>query len=139
MEASKAVEKLWRNILKRKYKSPLMMVVMIPFFQQLTGINVNMFYLTMLLKTIGLGDCASLLSSIITRLVNLIATFLFVFTVDRLGHRFLFLEKEEEMTTQSVNGEDERNVAMRLTSPVMTDNKRDAWSPKPIVLNSTGT
>ncbi|KAK1286534.1 Sugar carrier protein C [Acorus calamus] len=91
-EVSKVVEKLWRNIPKRKYRSPLMMVVMILFFQQLTGINVNMFYLLVLFKTIRLGDQASLLSSVITGLVNLIVTFLSIFTVDRLGRRFLFLD-----------------------------------------------
>ncbi|KAK1324480.1 Sugar transport protein 1 [Acorus calamus] len=91
-EASKAVEKPWRNMLKRKYRAQLVMAVMIPFFQQLAGINVIVLFAPPLFRTIGFVDHASLLSSIVIGLVNVIATFISILTVDRLGRRFLFLQ-----------------------------------------------
>ena len=91
-EDSKAVKHPWRNILQRKYRAQLTMSILIPFFQQLTGINVIMFYAPVLFKTIGFGDDASLMSAVITGLVNVFATTVSIFTVDRAGRRKLFLE-----------------------------------------------
>lgn len=91
-EASKKVEHPWRNLLERKYRPHLTMAIMIPFFQQLTGINVIMFYAPVLFKTIGFGDNASLMSSVITGLVNVFATLVSIIGVDRVGRRALFLE-----------------------------------------------
>ncbi|RZR89426.1 hypothetical protein BHM03_00017149 [Ensete ventricosum] len=47
-------------IMQRKYGPQLTMVVLIPFFQQLTDINVIMFYAPVSFKTVGSGDDASL-------------------------------------------------------------------------------
>lgn len=91
-EESKTVEHPWRNIVQRKYRAQLTMSILIPFFQQLTGINVIMFYAPVLFKTIGFGDDASLMSAVITGLVNVFATLVSVFTVDKAGRRKLFLE-----------------------------------------------
>ncbi|KAL4186110.1 hypothetical protein AMTRI_Chr09g12590 [Amborella trichopoda] len=52
-EASKKVTHPWKNILQKKYRPQLVMSIAIPFFQQLTGINVIMFYAPVLFKTIG--------------------------------------------------------------------------------------
>ncbi|KAK1326957.1 Sugar transport protein 1 [Acorus calamus] len=101
-EASKAVEHPWRNILQRKYRAQLVMAILIPFFQQLTGINVIMFYAPVLFKTIGFGDNASLASAVITGLVNVIATFASIFSVDRVGRRFLFLEGGFQMLVSQI-------------------------------------
>lgn len=91
-EESKLVEHPWSNIFQRKYRPQLTMAFAIPFFQQITGINVIMFYAPVLFKTIGLGDKASLMSSVISGLVNVVATFVSIFSVDRAGRRALFLE-----------------------------------------------
>ncbi|THU45158.1 hypothetical protein C4D60_Mb02t14930 [Musa balbisiana] len=74
-EESKLVRHPWANILKRKYRPQLTMAILIPFFQQLTGINVIMFYAPVLFQTIGFGSNASLMSAVITGLVNVFATF----------------------------------------------------------------
>ncbi|XP_060974321.1 bidirectional sugar transporter SWEET9-like [Cannabis sativa] len=50
------------------------MAILILFFQQLTGINVIMFYAYVLFNTIGFGDDASLMSAVITGVVNVGAT-----------------------------------------------------------------
>ncbi|CAH9112285.1 unnamed protein product [Cuscuta epithymum] len=91
-DASSLVEHPWRNLLQRKYRPQLTMAIAIPFFQQLTGINVIMFYAPVLFTTIGFGDNAALMSSVITGGVNVFATLVSIFYVDKLGRRFLFLE-----------------------------------------------
>ncbi|KAK2643116.1 hypothetical protein Ddye_024879 [Dipteronia dyeriana] len=91
-EASKLVKNPWRNIIKRQYRPQLTMAILIPFFQQFTGINVVMFYAPVLFKTIGFGANASLGSSLITGAINLLATFVSVYGIDKWGRRFLFLE-----------------------------------------------
>ncbi|KAM0951896.1 putative major facilitator, sugar transporter, major facilitator superfamily [Dioscorea sansibarensis] len=91
-EESKAVKHPWRNIIQRKYRAQLTMVILIPFFQQFTGINVIMFYAPVLFETIGFGANASLMSAVISGLVNVLATLVSIFTVDKYGRRILFLE-----------------------------------------------
>ncbi|XP_031093042.1 sugar transport protein 12-like [Ipomoea triloba] len=91
-EASRKVEHPWRNMLQRKYRPQLTMAIMIPFFQQFTGINVIMFYAPVLFNTIGFGDDASLVSAAVTGAVNVLATLVSIYYVDKLGRRFLFLE-----------------------------------------------
>ncbi|TKV92828.1 hypothetical protein SEVIR_9G186400v4 [Setaria viridis] len=86
------VRRPWLDILERRHRPQLCMAVLIPFFQQLTGINVIMFYAPVLFRTIGLGGDASLMSAMITGLVNIAATFVSIATVDRLGRRKLFFQ-----------------------------------------------
>lgn len=96
-EASKQIEDPWRNLLKRKYRPHLSMAILIPFFQQLTGINVIMFYAPVLFNTIGFGSDASLMSAVITGSVNVLATMVSIYGVDKWGRRFLFLEGGAQM------------------------------------------
>ncbi|KAL5571363.1 hypothetical protein UlMin_020960 [Ulmus minor] len=96
-EASRLVKHPWRTLLKRKYRAQLIFAIAIPAFQQLTGMNVITFYAPVLFKTIGFGTNASLISSVITGVVNMLATFVSIFTVDRVGRRTLFLEGGAQM------------------------------------------
>lgn len=91
-DASKQVVNPWTNLLKRKYRPHLTMAILIPFFQQLTGINVIMFYAPVLFDTIGFGSEAALMSAVITGCVNVAATVVSIYGVDKWGRRFLFLE-----------------------------------------------
>jgi hypothetical protein len=81
-EVSSVVERPWRDILRRKYMPQLVMAVAIPVRQQLMGINVIVFYALVLFKTLGFGASASLMSAVITGVINLVATLVSVFTVD---------------------------------------------------------
>jgi sugar porter (SP) family MFS transporter len=94
---SQSIEHPWRNLLRRKYRPHLTMAVMIPFFQQLTGINVIMFYAPVLFNTIGFTTDASLMSAVVTGSVNVAATLVSIYGVDRWGRRFLFLEGGTQM------------------------------------------
>ncbi|GMH19502.1 hypothetical protein Nepgr_021343 [Nepenthes gracilis] len=96
-EASKLVEHPWRNLLQRKYRPHLTMAIAIPFFQQLTGINVIMFYAPVLFKKIGFGSDVSLMSAVIPGSVNVVATLVSIYGVDRWGRRFLFLAGGTQM------------------------------------------
>lgn len=91
-EAAKKVQHPWTNILQPKYRPQLVICSLIPFFQQLTGINVIMFYAPVLFLTLGFGDEASLMSAVITGIVNVVATVVSIVTVDKFGRRILFLE-----------------------------------------------
>jgi len=90
-EGSKLVKHPWMAILDRKYRPQLTMAIVIPFFQQLTGMNVITFYAPVLFKTIGFGSNASLISAVITGGCNFLATIISILTVDKVGRRSLFL------------------------------------------------
>ncbi|CAK8570601.1 unnamed protein product [Lathyrus sativus] len=96
-EQAKKVEHPWKNIVEPKYRPQLTFCSLIPFFQQLTGINVIMFYAPVLFKTLGFGSEASLMSAVITGGVNVVATFVSIFTVDKFGRKFLFIEGGVQM------------------------------------------
>ncbi|KAK1409216.1 hypothetical protein QVD17_35741 [Tagetes erecta] len=89
-ETSKTIKHPFKNILKQKYRPQLVMAIVIPFFQQVTGINVISFYAPILFRTIGFGESASLMSAVVTGLVGLSMTFLSLLIVDKLGRRTIF-------------------------------------------------
>ncbi|KAL2475679.1 Sugar transport protein 1 [Abeliophyllum distichum] len=90
---ARLVQSPWQNIFKsRCYRPQLVMSILIPFFQQFTGINVIMFYAPVLFKTIGFGSDASLMSAVITGVINVLATCVSIGFADRWGRRTLFLE-----------------------------------------------
>ncbi|KAJ4827443.1 Sugar transport protein 10 [Turnera subulata] len=68
-EAAKRVDNPWNNIMQPRYRPQLVICCLIPFFQQITGINVIMFYAPVLFKTLGFGDDASLMSAVITGVI----------------------------------------------------------------------
>nr|DAD18437.1 TPA_asm: hypothetical protein HUJ06_019900 [Nelumbo nucifera] len=80
----------FRKILRSRYRPQLVMSMAIPFFQQVTGINVIAFYAPILFRTIGLGESASLMSAVMTGVVGTVSTFISMLIVDRLGRRVLF-------------------------------------------------
>ncbi|KAL4330723.1 hypothetical protein AHAS_Ahas13G0428600 [Arachis hypogaea] len=96
-EASKQVKHPWSSLLKSEYMPHLTMAIAIPFFQQLTGMNVITFYAPVLFKTIGFGGTASLMPAMITGGCNALATLVSIFTVDKVGRRKLFLEGGAQM------------------------------------------
>lgn len=91
-EAAKKVEHPWKNILQPRYRPQLVICIFIPFFQQFTGINVITFYAPVLYKTLGFGDDAALFSACISGGVNVLATLVSIFSVDKFGRKILFLE-----------------------------------------------
>ncbi|DBA92500.1 hypothetical protein WJX77_003482 [Trebouxia sp. C0004] len=87
---SKTVNK-WA-IFQKKYRPVLTGAVLIPFFQQFTGINTIMFYATQLFDVLGDGANAALLNTAIIGAVNVGSTILAIVLVDRLGRKVLLVE-----------------------------------------------
>ncbi|XP_057756514.1 sugar carrier protein C-like [Arachis stenosperma] len=96
-EESKKVEHPWRNLLRRKYRPHLTRAIMIPFFQQFTGIIVIMFYAPVLFGFIGFKDNSALMSAVITGVVNVAVTVVSIYRADKWGRRALFLEGGTQM------------------------------------------
>ncbi|TQD99019.1 hypothetical protein C1H46_015386 [Malus baccata] len=63
---SKNIKHPFKKILERKYRPQLVMAIAIPFFQQVTGINVISIYSAVLFRTIGFGESTSLLFVVLT-------------------------------------------------------------------------
>ncbi|KAI3458327.1 hypothetical protein Pfo_014990 [Paulownia fortunei] len=88
---SKTIKNPYKNIIQKNYRPQFVMSIAIPFFQQVTGINVIAFYAPILFRTIGFGESASLMSSVMTGVVGIITTFISMIIVDKVGRRFLLI------------------------------------------------
>ncbi|XP_010269262.1 PREDICTED: sugar transport protein 5-like [Nelumbo nucifera] len=102
-EATSAVnEDPFKSIFERQYRPHLVMAVAIPFFQQLTGINIIAFYAPVLFQSVGFGSDSALLSAIILGSVNLTSILVSTFIVDRYGRKILFMEGGIQMVVCQV-------------------------------------
>ncbi|KAL0044379.1 hypothetical protein WJX82_003170 [Trebouxia sp. C0006] len=90
VDASRSVNKM--AILQKKYRPILTGAILIPFFQQFSGINTIMFYATELFNVLGDGANSALLDTAIVAAVNMGSTILAIVLVDRLGRKVLFAE-----------------------------------------------
>lgn len=87
---------------RRRYRPQLAMAVLIPSFTQLTGINAIGFYAPVLLRSIGMGEGASLLSTIVLVIISSASTFASMFAADRFGRRTLLLAGGAQMLASEV-------------------------------------
>lgn len=90
--AKEANREPFMTIFERQYRPHLVMSIAIPFFQQVTGINIIAFYAPVLFQSVGLGSDSALIAAIILGLVNLASILVSTGVVDRYGRRFLFME-----------------------------------------------
>lgn len=97
-----ADEEPFVTILERQYRPHLAMAFAIPFFQQLTGINIIAFYAPVLFQSVGYGSDSALIASIILGVVNLGSILVSTFVVDRYGRRFLFIQGGIQMIVSLV-------------------------------------
>lgn len=100
--SAKRVKNPWLSIVQARYRPQLTLCTFIPFFQQLTGINVIMFYAHFLFKTLGFGNDACLMSAVITGIVNVLSTLFSIYSVEKFGRRALFLEGGIQMILTQV-------------------------------------
>uniref|UniRef100_A0A5B7BSY0 Putative sugar transport protein 5 n=1 Tax=Davidia involucrata TaxID=16924 RepID=A0A5B7BSY0_DAVIN len=85
------------TIFERQYRPHVVMAIAIPFFQQVTGVNIVAFYGPVIFQSVGFGNDSALMAAIILGLVNLGSILVSTFGVDRCGRRFLFLEGGTQM------------------------------------------
>lgn len=101
-EQAKKVQKPFKKLFKRESTPPLIIAISLQVFQQFTGINAIMFYAPVLFQTLGFKSDASLLSAVITGLVNVGSTFVSIFAVDKAGRRKLLLQACVQMLISQV-------------------------------------
>ncbi len=77
------------SIFNKKYRIPLMLAFAIAFFNQFSGINAFLYYAPRIFQEAGLGESASLLSSIGIGITNLLFTILGVSLIDKVGRKQL--------------------------------------------------
>ncbi|KAK3118851.1 hypothetical protein QOZ80_9BG0709420 [Eleusine coracana subsp. coracana] len=99
---AKAENGLRLILTKRRYRPQLAMAILIPSFTQLTGINAIGFYAPVLLRTIGMGESASLFSTIVLVIISSASTFIAMLAVDRCGRRTLLLVGGAQMLVSEV-------------------------------------
>lgn len=72
-----------------KFNFPISLAFLIAFFNQLSGINAVIYYSPRIFAETGMGESASLLSSVGVGFINLIATLIGILLIDRMGRKFL--------------------------------------------------
>ncbi|KAJ8768435.1 hypothetical protein K2173_021588 [Erythroxylum novogranatense] len=91
-EIAQQMKNPFRNLMTRACVPPLVIGISLQIFQQFTGINAIMFYAPVLFQTVGFKNDASLLSAVITGIVNVLSTLVSIYAVDRVGRRKLLLQ-----------------------------------------------
>ncbi|KAK9161156.1 hypothetical protein Syun_007497 [Stephania yunnanensis] len=89
---ARQVKDPFRKLMQPQSRPPLVIAIVLQVFQQFTGINAIMFYAPVLFQTIGFKNNGSLLSAVITGLVNVLSTFVSIYAVDKIGRKKLLLE-----------------------------------------------
>lgn len=78
-----------KEFLSGKYLRPILLAFLLAFFNQMSGINAVIYYAPRIFTETGMGDEASLLSSVGIGIVNLVFTMVGLALIDRMGRRFL--------------------------------------------------
>jgi sugar porter (SP) family MFS transporter len=90
--ASRAYDRLdFHGLLQPALRRPLLVGVALAAIQQLSGINVVIYYAPSIMERTGVGASNSILASVLVGAVNVSATLVAVPLVDRLGRRPLLL------------------------------------------------
>jgi MFS transporter, SP family, arabinose:H+ symporter len=73
----------------RQVRRPILLAILIAFFNQMSGINAILYYAPRIFELTGLGAKAALLQSVGIGLTNLVFTFVGLWLIDHLGRRSL--------------------------------------------------
>lgn len=77
------------TVFDAKYRFPVLLVILIAFFNQFSGINALLYYAPRIFEIAGLGESTALLSSIGVGVTNLIFTLIGMSLIDKLGRKQL--------------------------------------------------
>jgi len=75
----------------RRLRKPILLAILIAFFNQLSGINAILYFAPRIFELTGLAAKAALLQSIGIGVTNLVFTFVGLWLIDRLGRRTLLI------------------------------------------------
>jgi len=73
----------------RRLRKPILLAILIAFFNQLSGINAILYFAPRIFELTGLAAKAALLKSVGIGVTNLVFTFVGLWLIDRLGRRTL--------------------------------------------------
>ena len=73
----------------RQLRKPILLAILIAFFNQMSGINAILYFAPRIFELTGLGAKAALLQSVGIGITNLVFTFVGLWLIDRLGRRTL--------------------------------------------------
>lgn len=73
----------------RQLRKPIMLAILIAFFNQMSGINAILYFAPRIFELTGLAAKAALLQSVGIGITNLVFTFVGLWLIDRLGRRTL--------------------------------------------------
>jgi sugar porter (SP) family MFS transporter len=79
------------SIWKKKYRMPLLLAILLAFFNQFSGINAILYYAPRIFEMAGLQKNTSLLSTVGIGLVFFIFTYLALNVIDKMGRRKLMI------------------------------------------------
>jgi SP family arabinose:H+ symporter-like MFS transporter len=85
-------------LFKRKYALPIFIAITIGMFNQLAGINAILYYANDIFRAAGSSQSAGALKAVNVGLMNLLATFLGMMLIDKLGRKTLLLIGSVGMT-----------------------------------------
>jgi sugar porter (SP) family MFS transporter len=80
-----------RQLFTRTYRPVILIGMLVAVFQQVTGINSILYYAPVIFKETGMDSTSSLLQTIGIGAVNVIATFIAIGLVDKVGRRKFLL------------------------------------------------
>ncbi|MEN8229122.1 MAG: sugar porter family MFS transporter [Bacteroidota bacterium] len=87
VESSAVITEKSSGFWTKRLRLPIMLAFLIAFFNQLSGINIVLYFAPRLLDMAGISD--TLAASISLGVTNLIFTFIGLWLIDKLGRRFL--------------------------------------------------
>ena len=79
------------NLFQKKYRFIIMCAVLLAVFNQLSGINVIMYYAPMIFEKAGASTNAAMLQAVAVGVTNLIFTIIAMFFIDKFGRKTLLL------------------------------------------------
>ena len=79
------------GLFQKKFSKPILLVFLLAFFNQLSGINFVLYYAPEILERAGLASRDSLGSSVSIGMVNLLFTLVGIYLIDLLGRKTLLL------------------------------------------------
>jgi len=88
-EKDQSSESQNESVLSKKYRFPLILAILLAFFNQFSGINAFLYYAPRIFELAGLEASSALLSSIGIGVTNLIFTLIGINLIDRLGRKTL--------------------------------------------------
>jgi sugar porter (SP) family MFS transporter len=79
------------RLFQKKYSFAIMCAVLLAVFNQLSGINVIMYYAPMIFEKAGASTNASMLQAVAVGVTNMVFTIIAMFLIDKLGRKTLLL------------------------------------------------